>query len=63
MSKPVSTGSTEKAKKASQELAGVMDEAFMTNSKAVDAEDDNADDDDGREVELEIRPPEGYTVS
>jgi len=67
MSKPQSRGSPDTSSahpKSAGGLAGAMEAAFKNNSKlSVGADAETAHDRDDREMELEIRPPEGYTMS
>lgn len=66
MSRPISSppASSSPQRGAEPDLAGVMQAAFTHNSKAVpNGADDSRDDDDNRDVDIEIRPPEGFTVS
>jgi len=64
MSKPHSRASPDTSSthpKPDGGLAAAMEAAFRRNSKGADGE--TVDDRDEREAELEIRPPEGYTMS
>ncbi|KAF8665716.1 hypothetical protein AX16_000166 [Volvariella volvacea WC 439] len=61
MSKPPSAAGPEKSTQALNDLAKVMDSAFKKNEKQNENEEEPTEEENAREVELEIRPPEGYT--